>query len=424
MSVLASCLGGSYSPRVTALQRILLVVLLCWGIALLGGAAARAAPGWNDVKNVYGGIAAQVQRLHGSKQATLESEYPPLATALFFAVSLAVPAAGFPAAWVCTILACIAATALYAWKTFGAGDAIAFLGVLLATCVLLGIELVFGRYDVLIFLSVFLAWRSQRKGFDASAGAFLAIAACLKLVPLALVPIFFITTPASKRIRFVMSFLIATAASAIAPLLILQPSLFFQNLAYMEHFHAVRGVQIESTWSGLQLLANGLTHQHTRLLFDTGSYQNSALGRGTTIPAGAFGIAGILLCSWRTWKQRKPLERSPALSLCFVLTWLIAVSPVFSPQYVLWVLPLAMIAAVDQFEARRKANRDGILLLLLSLALLFATQWIYPLHYGALLAQKNLAMTLVLNARNLGMIILAFLLWQAREWQEPSRPRR
>jgi hypothetical protein len=81
-------------------------------------------------------------------------------------------------------------------------------------------------------------------------------------------------------------------------------------------------------------------------------------------------------------------------TIAVLVAWA-ALGTVFSPQYLVWILPLAVLRAQDGAPWRL-------------VALLAATQIVYPIGYPFLVALSPALLALVL-ARNLGL-----LFWAAR----------
>ncbi|MDP6574902.1 MAG: hypothetical protein QF755_00200 [Candidatus Peribacteraceae bacterium] len=75
----------------------------------------------------------------------------------------------------------------------------------------------------------------------------------------------------------------------------------------------------------------------------------------------------------------------------------------------MWFYPILIIIIIDTFRKREVSSLT--LGLILSLVLLgVASQWLGPLYYDKLLAQEGLKFTLILNLRNLMILIGGVLL--------------
>jgi hypothetical protein len=89
-----------------------------------------------------------------------------------------------------------------------------------------------------------------------------------------------------------------------------------------------------------------------------------------------------------------------------ILLLAIGFSPVFSPQYVLWVIPTLLVWGLDMMLRGGIKHPTILWIVALSIAIALLTKWIFPLHYGALLKQKEILHTIVLNVRNLSVFLL------------------
>jgi hypothetical protein len=275
---------------------------------------------------------------------------------------------------------------------------------------LLGRGITFGRYDLLLTLLLFLTWKSFERGREAESAFFLTIASGLKIVPVLAFPLLALQTPPSKRCSLFIGALLGLLIALGIPLLFLGPPLFLESLQHFATFHGQRGVQMESLWSGLELLLRQLQGGTSQVALSALAWDNAELGRRTETMAAILILLGVLWMTLRTWTA--PREQFP-LSLFLLLLWSIAWSPVFSPQYLLWIFPLLLVWLYE----RAREGVDWRIFTILSLTLLigFCTQWIYPLFYRAFLEQSSLIHTVILNLRNLSLLALFALLWKTRE---------
>jgi hypothetical protein len=110
-------------------------------------------------------------------------------------------------------------------------------------------------------------------------------------------------------------------------------------------------------------------------------------------------LLGILLSYALTWwrvRETEGLARRQAVMEGIVLTGLsfMLLGKVFSPQYLTWILPLCVSAAI--LRGGRKVQ--------LLIVLLIATQVIYPITYSFVMQLQPWVMALVV-ARNLGLAV-------------------
>ncbi|MCM2258301.1 MAG: hypothetical protein NDJ94_21925 [Vicinamibacteria bacterium] len=238
----------------------------------------------------------------------------------------------------------------------------------------------------------------------AAAGGVAAIGACAKFLPLLLLPAALrhvATGPhADKRARAA-----AVVAGAVVTLTALA-ALFTAwlgpgaTLGVLD-YHRARGVEIESTWATLL----GVLHFAGLPLSVERSFGAfhlvTSLTPGVKAAAGLtfFALAGLVL-----WRPQAASDRHGALlgSIGALLLAFLVSTTVLSPQFLLWLLPLAAAAFV---AAPRFA---GPTRLLLAAALL--TQCVYPQAFDALLRLEPAALAL-LFARNalLAGLLVAWL---------------
>jgi hypothetical protein len=130
------------------------------------------------------------------------------------------------------------------------------------------------------------------------------------------------------------------------------------------------------------------------------------LGPSVASLAKALVLAGTAFIGWQAW--RKKHERDFGLLLSVVLVFALAVSPVLSPQYFTWIVPLLFVFLAGRLRSSPLSGRLwGMLLITILLAVL--TKWIFPWNYDALLSQSPLAV-IVLNVRNVLLLLLAWML--------------
>jgi len=192
-------------------------------------------------------------------------------------------------------------------------------------------------------------------------------------------------------------------------------NLFGDNYWRTYFYHVDRGIQLESTYSGLLLALGPMLGVEVTRTIGFGSDNVSSnlvpvLGK-LSQPLFLIALGTMFYLLWKassTRKQFKPSQttdvigKSAILMVC--LTWVfILTNKVFSPQYLIWVAPLmlGMVVVKPEFF------RFGVLFLVISLM----TQGIFPRLYY-LMREFNPFMVALLNARNLLSILLVGLLFK------------
>ena len=340
----------------------------------------------------------------------IRSEYPPLTTSLFALLNPPSLSWVFPDMWILMIVIVLLAAAAWCAVRCSVKDACKLLGASLLTMLLLGFELTWGRYDVLIGLLLLLTWLAHKHERFAAAGFFLLLAASFKLVPLVLLPILLLKTEPTSRRSLLRGGVVGILLGLIVPLLTLGMQGSVGNMMYMLQYHAARGVQVESTWSGLSMLSQAFQGKRSTIIYEFASYQNIEVWkivRPLSVILALLGLGWVFLRS----RTRKSPDPAP-LFLC-ALFWLLSVSTVLSPQYLCWVLPLLFAWFVEQVATSDARKRNvSIVIASLSIVAALMTYWLYfgP-EQGVLLAQKFTAPTIVLNVRNALLLLLAWLLY-------------
>lgn len=385
---------------------VALTVLCLLGV---GGAFAFAYPSLRDAPEMalYRDIGRSAW---GSGDADARvSEYPPLASSVFAIVAHQPFVAPFRLAWALTLFLCVALASAYAAAFLRPSDAPAIPGATLASIVLLGPLLHVARFDLLVMLCLFLAWLAFAARRFLHAGFFVVIAGCLKLVPLAAVPLFLVLTPAGYRRATGLGMLIGLGVGILLPLLVLGPGVAWDNAVHVLGYHGSRGFQVESVWSGVDMLLRNLRGEVAVIDFRRGAYDNVSVPVPSALPLLCSGIGIALLLLW-SWKARRVLQGDIAVSFFLCFLWLLSWSPVLSPQYFVWVVPLMLWWAARRLWTRKPSVWQDAAILCATVLLALATQWIYPSRYTLFLNQQDLLPTLLLNARNGLMFVLILLL--------------
>ncbi|MDD5055801.1 MAG: glycosyltransferase family 87 protein [Candidatus Peribacteraceae bacterium] len=395
------CNSGGIGIRPIIVDAVSIVCLLLF--LTIGLARFEEIRGASDL-GVYRGIAMRAEEVDAGTRESVDSEYPPLVTGVFWLVNGVGSRHGdFARAWV--VFVCFAA--VLAWiclRRFGAEDAALAAAGLFLTTRFLGPQLVFGRYDILMTLALFLSWRAHvHKAYAESAG-WLTFATALKAVPLLAFPLLFAATPRRRRLSLFIGAFVAGVISLLLPVAVLGVDGTVSNITFMLSYHGHRPVQLESLWSGLSFLYSALLFRKDPTGFSHMSFANFAPGSLPILAAKLLIGGAILFLLLKGYRSRK--ERGFGIPLVALMTWSVGVSPVLSPQYVLWMAPLLFAVLCDRILAGRAGGRVAVLFLL-TVAVVSLTQWIFPLHYGAVIDQDPTAI-IVLNLRNFLLPVIVY----------------
>jgi hypothetical protein len=270
------------------------------------------------------------------------------------------------------------------------------------------------RLDATVSLLVCAAAWAAVERRAALSGAALGLAVATKLVPALIAPLLLVYLVLDARSRGqdgragAWRFSLAlglTALAFCAPLLLLGPG----RAADLLRYHALRPPQVESTAAAMIGVARVFAPSLATASYTFGSLNldgpaAAALSRLSNGLGALAVLAALAVSIARLRRAGSPQERTCALvdGLVGLLLAFIAFSKVLSPQYLVWLLPLALLAAL---------RRRGAALALV-LAAFGLTQVIYPYSLGALARLEVWPYALVL-ARNLLLVALAAVLLRA-----------
>jgi hypothetical protein len=258
------------------------------------------------------------------------------------------------------------------------------------------------RYDLfpaLLTVLALLCVLRQRPGW---AGIWLGLGVAAKLYPIVLLPILGAYYLAGKNWPALVRLALGSAgalAITLLPFLLIAPSPLLSFLQY----HQLRGLQLESLPAGVIVLAHMLGMSPAQLAFNYGALHVDSPLAGAVLrwlPVAVVVTFGVVLASgWARFHEEQAADGrvtsesligySVAMLLAFIVT-----NKVFSPQYVIWLLPFAPLLRLRQAGAL--------------LAICALTITIFPFNYDRLLGMELLPVIL-LNGRNL--LAVALLIW-------------
>ena len=232
---------------------------------------------------------------------------------------------------------------------------------------------------------------------SAAGGGLLGLGVAWKLYPLLLVPFLFLSAFRGRRpLRVLLpagAAALAVVAVSFVPVLASGAGgAVFSFLRYQGE----RGLQIESSYASLLLVVQsfvplGLHHQFSHQAHDLAGPLASAIAPATRW----LQLAAVLLASWVASRRRLPLARAAAAVVAAALT----TANVFSPQFLIWLVPLTALALPSLDEGDRLTP-----FLLVAAAAL--TALIFPALYPRLL-QGRVEAALPLLVRNGLLVVLA-----------------
>ncbi|GAB3904836.1 glycosyltransferase family 87 protein [Larkinella knui] len=275
--------------------------------------------------------------------------------------------------------------------------------------IILSRDFLLWRYDLFPALLTLLAFSAVLLGQPLRAGIWLGLAITAKLYPVILVPVMLVYYVVGRQYRASLALLAGTGLSillVVVPMMILSDNRVFSFLTY----HQLRGLQIESSAAGLLMMVHlpDLTQVSTE--FNYGAFHLLAAGVDPVLkvlPWLFLAIFGGLLALF-AFRLQRDYRRSGAVSaesllVCLLATLLIFIitNKVFSPQYLIWLLPFVLFLRVQQIAV------VGVIFLL--------TNLVYPVFYPRLV-DPTVFGVLLLNGRNLLVIGLLVQLLKKAGW--------
>jgi hypothetical protein len=267
-------------------------------------------------------------------------------------------------------------------------------------------NLILARYDAVVTLTLAVSTLCLALGgrYVLLAYASLGFGAAAKLIPaLATLPLAILRSGAARG----YAIFCAVLALFFAPPLLLASEGLIKSFIYQ----ADRGLQIESLAASV-LLKFGLVR---RIGFGHGAYE--VRGPGVEFASSlSFPITAVLLVitalvMYREYRLgRLGVDQYPRYAAAFILAYMLG-SRVLSPQFMLWLLPLAPLAG------KRFAM---IVISAVFLAACGATRLVL-VHYADLLALRFPGPDLLL-ARNVLLVLLWVLLLLLRDKTSDERP--
>ena len=262
------------------------------------------------------------------------------------------------------------------------------------------------RFDIVV--AVALIWATERAlaGRWGWAGVMLGVGAAVKLVPaVLLLPLFFVA-PREKR-RALLGGFASVIALAILPFVLALPDVYRSVIEY----HTGRGIQAESIWGAGLLVARRLADYPVDIVASHRAWDAASALTGTLkLASNALSVltlAGVAVMAVRT--KVGQLGRASLLQLG-LLSVLVGVGRVYSPQYVIWLIALGAVAMA--IAPRPAAPAVAVLAGMTLLAHLEFPIWFWDVLFydkgGALIV------LVVRDVLTLAVGLLALWAWRAR----------
>jgi hypothetical protein len=378
--------------------RALTAVCVCaLHLALLVG----ELDGWSSVLELDFGPEAEAIESGEKPYRDQDLEYPPLSIPVIVAPALFTEEVGdyqrafewemigFDLAIVALLSLGLGSDRRRVWGAVGVYTAgiVALSGVVLDESVIDAVPLALARFDLVPALLVLAAVLARQSGRSATWSALLSVGAAVKAFPLLLYPGLLRGERNPARV----------AAAAVIPLAVAAAIVlaFGDEFASAITYHAERSLQVETVaatpFEIAHLLGTGASTEHGAGSFNlVASGANAAWAASLVLLAVGYGL--VLWAGWR--RPQRPgghLELATAL-----LAVTVALSPVLSPQFLLWLLPIS--------AATYGLGRENVALLVALVLTQLSLQ-----HYAEAIDGLQAEFVWRIAARNVALLAYAFL---------------
>jgi hypothetical protein len=280
--------------------------------------------------------------------------------------------------------------------------------------VVINAPLILLRFDILPALLTVLALWFVIIARPSLAGIALGLGIMTKLYPAVLVPVVGLYYVMKRQYADVLKLM---GGSIVAVGVVLLPfiPIGLNRLLLVSQYHQARGLQLESIPAGLLLLAKRWGWTTVEIVTNYGALHLKSPIADTIAKAlpSLFLICwalAILSCFKRLQLERHSnyatIEQTLLICIALVLLTFIVTSKVFSPQYLVWLLPFMPFLHSKQLS--------------IAIAMCILTLVIFPFSYSQLIEMKLLPI-LLLNLRNLAIVSLTLGLMVSPFWLSTSR---
>jgi uncharacterized membrane protein len=287
----------------------------------------------------------------------------------------------------CIMLFCLS----YLLRDLGGREIVLRVGLVAVAPLLLG-PVVFFRFDLwpacLVVVSLVALDLSRTRLSAGLVGAAMAA----KLYAGVLLPPVWLRTG-----RAGLAWAVGVAVALTLPFALIAPG----GVADSLHRQLGRGVQIESVAGSVVELGSLLGLGAPVTVFSSGSW--NVTGAGVTaagVVASVLGIGLLALVWMRLWRARES-DWPPATVYAGTIAIVLVCTKVLSPQFLLWLVPLAVLV---------RGSRGLVASALLGVAMLL-TQLVYPSRYEELVALDGGAVVLLAVRNLLLVLVAATLVW-------------
>jgi hypothetical protein len=262
-------------------------------------------------------------------------------------------------------------------------------------------SVVISRYDLWPTALVAVGVATLLRGRSTASALLLGTAFAAKLWPAVIAPLVVVWLARTRGPRAAAQWAaaaVATAAAWFLPFVALSPG----GVGHTFHSQLARPLQLESLGGAVLIAAHKIAGTTLHVASSFGS--QNLTGPGAHAAAVATTVAGALalLAVWVLFARGAATEERFVTHIAGAVAALIAFGKVFSPQFLIWLIPL-----IPLVRSRRVLVAEP----LFATALVLTQLW-FPSHYWRLVLDFASPYSWILLARDLAMVALvAVLVW-------------
>jgi uncharacterized membrane protein len=333
-------------------------------------------------------------------------EYPPGALAAILAPETTATAGNYFSyntafeRWMGACGIAMACLTVFALGRLGAGRrrTVAAAALVAVSPLLLG-AVYLARFDLLPAMLTAAAVALVLAGRERAGIVALALGGVTKLYPFVCLPVLLIWIAKRKGGREAAvcgAIALAIAAAVLLPFAALAPDGFMRSFS----FQLGRPLQVESLAASLLAAAHGIAGLHLALRTDHGSDNIVGAAGGAAKTAATVVQVALLALVYVLFARGPATKERLVLGVAASVAVFVAFGKVFSPQYLIWLVPLVPLVA----------GRRGLAASLLLAAALVLTQLWFPRRYDLYAHSLPLAETGLVVLRDLAVAAIAALL--------------
>ena len=259
--------------------------------------------------------------------------------------------------------------------------------IVYAACTAMLAHVLFDRLDaglLLLLLAALYCWVRGAEAHDAArwwrraAYALLGLGVAYKIIPILILPFWLLVELKGRDARRRVPLAIAIAFAGIVLPFGMQSLISGAGVFQFVTFHSDRGVQLESLFATIMAAGRAVGFRTALELWEggvnlTGDLAPAMLAVSNVALVTTLGVLGYV--SLRRFAQYDDFEAYRVA--CLAVAASVAVSRVFSPQYLIWALPLLILLSTEVCRTPRSWWTAAAAVVLIA----GLTAWVFPHRY-------------------------------------------